>query len=118
MKSTKKQQRHRFTHSIHQESSIAQQEINEDVGVWDPEFDEVQDQGRDERLVDNIQRAIEEEAFLSTVLENIQVMANSGVITLEGVVFTEQEKFMAGEKAAFFAGFNNINNNLEVIGKN
>jgi osmotically-inducible protein OsmY len=112
MKRIKKQKRYHFTQGKEKQTVENNSQVSRFISEGSP--DAQQDQSRDEKLVDNIQRAIEKEEFLSTVLDNIQVMANSGIITLEGSVSTEQQKTVAGERAAAFAGFNNINNNLRV----
>jgi len=94
------------------------QEVYEAVGDRNAQFSEIQDQDRDKKLVDNIQKAIEREKSLSVIHDNVEVMANSGVVTLEGIVFSEQEKVMVGEKAAIYAGTRNIRNNLDVVSNN
>lgn len=121
MKRTEKQQRYRFTQDQEKQSVQNNLQVSRFISEGSPDrdlaFGESQDQSRDEQLVNNIKKAIAKEKFLSTVLDNIQVMANSSVVTLQGVVFTEQEKIAAGKRAAAFAGFSNINNNLEVKAK-
>lgn len=68
----------------------------------------------DEKLAQDIQEAIEREMFLSVVANDILVTVENGMVTLEGKVFTKQEKLMAGDKAVDFAGFGMVNNELEV----
>jgi hypothetical protein len=68
----------------------------------------------DEKLAQDIQEAIEREMFLAVVANDILVTVENGMVTLEGKVFTKQEKLMAGDKAVDFAGFGMVNNELEV----
>lgn len=107
MKKPNRQKRFQFSHDKDVQ--------NEGAPNTKQEFREKLDPNRDEMLVHRIQITIEKENLLSAILNNIQVMANSGVITLEGIVFTQEEKNLVERGAAAIAGFNNINNNLEVI---
>jgi osmotically-inducible protein OsmY len=70
---------------------------------------------RDEQLAQDIQEAIEKEMSLSVAASNIQVVAESGIVTLEGKVSTKEERMIAGDIAVAFAGFGKVNNYLDVI---
>jgi hypothetical protein len=70
---------------------------------------------RDEQLAQDVQEAIEKEMSLSVAVSNIQVVAESGIVTLEGKVFTKEERMIAGDIAIAFAGFGKVNNYLDVI---
>ena len=70
---------------------------------------------RDEQLAQDVQEAIEKEMVLSVAASNIQVVVESGIVTLEGKVSAKEEKLIAGDIAIAFAGFGKVNNYLEVI---
>ena len=74
-----------------------------------------EDLSSDEQLLDNIQEALEKDLYLSAIIDNIQVIVENGIVTLEGAVFTQEEKDLAEEKAAVFVGVHNINNHLDVL---
>lgn len=69
---------------------------------------------RDEQLAQDIQEALEKDMALSAVSNNIQVIVENGIVTLEGKVATKQEKMIAGDKAVVFAGYGRVSNYLTV----
>jgi len=72
--------------------------------------------GIDDDLAIDIQDAIDRDTSLSLVTNNILVNVEDGIVTLEGDVYREQEKMIAGDLAAVLAGEDNVNNYLRVIG--
>ena len=72
--------------------------------------------GTDDDLSIDIQDAIDRDTSLSLVTNNILVNVEDGIVTLEGDVYREQEKMIAGDLAAVFAGEDNVNNYLRVVG--
>ena len=72
--------------------------------------------GTDDDLSIDIQDAIDRDTSLSLVTNNILVNVEDGIVTLEGDVYREQEKMIAGDLAAVLAGEDNVNNYLRVVG--
>jgi osmotically-inducible protein OsmY len=72
--------------------------------------------GTDDDLSIDIQDAIDRDTSLSLVTNNILVNVEDGIVTLEGDVYREQEKMIAGDLAAVLAGEDNVNNYLRVAG--
>jgi osmotically-inducible protein OsmY len=72
--------------------------------------------GTDNDLSIDIQDAIDRDTSLSLVTNNILVNVEDGIVTLEGDVYREQEKMIAGDLAAVLAGEDNVNNYLRVVG--
>jgi osmotically-inducible protein OsmY len=72
--------------------------------------------GTDDDLGLDIQDAIDRDASLSLVANNILVIVEDEIATLEGEVYREQEKMTAGNLAAVLAGEDNVNNYLRVVG--
>ena len=66
--------------------------------------------GTDDDLSIDIQDAIDKDTSLSLVVNNILVNVEDGIVTLEGDVYREQEKMIAGDLAAVLAGEDNVNN--------
>ena len=73
--------------------------------------------GTDDDLSIDIQDAIDRDTSLSLVTNNILVNVEDGIVTLEGDVYREQEKMIAGDLAAVLAGEDNVNNYLRVVGR-
>ena len=73
--------------------------------------------GTDDDLSIDIQDAIDKDTSLSLVVNNILVNVEDGIVTLEGEVYREHEKMTAGDLAAVFAGEDNVNNYLRVVGR-
>ena len=71
--------------------------------------------GTDDDLSIDIQDAIDRDTSLSLVTNNILVNVEDGIVTLEGDVYREQEKMIAGDLAAVLAGEDNVNNYLRVV---
>ena len=71
--------------------------------------------GTDDDLGLDIQDAIGRDTSLSDVADNIQVTVEDGIVTLEGAVYSDQEKMTAGDLSAALAGEDNVNNNLQVV---
>jgi osmotically-inducible protein OsmY len=69
----------------------------------------------DDQLVKEIQAAIDYEPFLSDIAENIAITVESKVVTLEGVVLSQEQKGLAGEKASEFVGSEKVFNKIEVL---
>ena len=72
--------------------------------------------GTDDDLSIDIQDDIDRDTSLSLVTNNILVNVEDGIVTLEGDVYREQEKMIAGDLAAVLAGEDNVNNYLRVVG--
>jgi|GEM_PF-4535752 len=72
--------------------------------------------GADDDLAVDIQDAIGRDMSLSLVADNIRVTVENEIVTLEGLVYREQEKMTAGYIASIFVGEDNVNNYLTVIG--
>ena len=70
--------------------------------------------GADDDLAVDIQDALGREMSLSLVADNIEVIVEGEVVTLEGEVYREEEKMTAGDVATAFAGEDNVNNFLSV----
>ena len=71
--------------------------------------------GTDDDLAIDIQDAIGRDESLSLVADNIRVTVEDDIVTLEGDVFKEQERMIAGDVATALAGEDNVNNYLSVI---
>ena len=71
--------------------------------------------GTDDDLATDIQDAIGRDMSLSLVAENIRIIVEKEIVTLDGVVDSEQEKLTAGSIATSCAGEDNVNNYLRVI---
>jgi len=72
--------------------------------------------GTDDDLAVDIQDALGREMSLSLVVDNIEITVEGEIVTLEGEVYREEEKMTAGAIATAFAGDDNVNNYLSVIG--
>ena len=70
--------------------------------------------GTDDDLAIDIQDAIDKDASLSMVANNILVTVEDEIVTLEGEVYRDQEKMTAGDIAVALAGEDNVNNYLRV----
>jgi len=73
--------------------------------------------GTDDDLGVDIQDALGREESLSLVADNIRVTVEDDIVTLEGEVFKEQERMIAGDVATALAGEDNVNNYLRVLNK-
>ena len=73
--------------------------------------------GTDDDLGVDIQDAIGRDESLSLVADNIRVTVEDDIVTLEGGVFKEQERMVAGDVATALAGEDNVNNYLRVSDK-
>ena len=71
--------------------------------------------GTDDDLSIDIHDDIDRDTSLSLVTNNILVNVEDGIVTLEGDVYREQEKMIAGDLAAELAGEDNVNNYLRVV---
>ena len=71
--------------------------------------------GTDDDLSLDIQDAISQDGSLSEIVDNIQVTVEAGIVTLDGDVYSDQEKMTAGDLTAALAGEDNVNNYLRVI---
>jgi len=69
----------------------------------------------DGELVSEVQRAIWKEGSISNLAKRVEVGAKNGIVTLKGDVRTESEKMTIGDKAASFAGFGKVTNQLRVL---
>lgn len=69
----------------------------------------------DGELVQEVQRAVRKETSISSAAKRIEVSAKNGIVTLKGQVPSEPEKMTIGDKAASFAGFGKVVNQLEII---
>jgi len=62
-----------------------------------------------------IQEAMGRDVCLSLVVDNIHVRVEGEIVTLEGEVFREEEKITAGDIATACAGYDKVNNYLDII---
>jgi len=90
-------------------------EDSKSLGVLKDDF-RLNTTGTDDDLAIDIQDAIDKDTSLSLVVINILVNVEDGIVTLEGDVYREQEKMIAGDLAAVLAGEDNVNNYLRVVG--
>ena len=90
-------------------------EDSKSLGVLKDDF-RLNTTGTDDDLAIDIQDAIDKDTSLSLVVNNILVSVEDGIVTLEGDVYREQEKMIAGDLAAVLAGEDNVNNYLRVVG--
>jgi osmotically-inducible protein OsmY len=90
-------------------------EDSKSLGVLKDDF-RLNTTGTDDDLAIDIQDAIDKDTSLSLVVNNILVNVEDGIVTLEGDVYREQEKMIAGDLAAVLAGEDNVNNYLRVVG--
>lgn len=72
--------------------------------------------GTEDDLGIDIQESIERESALSLVANGIFVTVQDGIVTLEGEVYRDQERMIAGDLTAALAGEDNVNNYLRVVG--
>jgi len=72
--------------------------------------------GTDDDLSIDIQDAIGRDPTLSLIAGNIQVTVEGEIVTLVGEVYREEEKLTIGNIAMNFAGDDNVNNYLRVMG--
>jgi osmotically-inducible protein OsmY len=71
----------------------------------------------DGELVQEVQRAIWKEGSISPSAKRVEVSAKNGIVTLKGNVQTEPEKMTIGDKAASFAGFGKVVNQIHILGE-
>ena len=90
-------------------------EDSKSLGVLKDDF-RLNTTGTDDDLAIDIQDGIDKDTSLSLVVNNILVNVEDGIVTLEGDVYREQEKMIAGDLAAVLAGEDNVNNYLRVVG--
>lgn len=74
--------------------------------------------GTDDDLAIDIQDAIGRDGSLSLVANNILVIVEGEIVTLDGEVYSEGEKMTAGDIATSFAGEDFVNNYLRVANAN
>jgi len=68
----------------------------------------------DERLSQRVELAIEQDQSLSTVANNVHVVARDGKVLLMGTVPSKTEKTKVEQHARRIAGKNNVNNQIEI----
>ena len=71
--------------------------------------------GADDDLGIDVQDAIGREESLSLVADHILVSVEGELVTLEGEVYRDEEKMIAGDLAGILAGEDNVNNYLRVV---
>lgn len=69
----------------------------------------------DAHLAQDIKEAIRQEMFLSQVVDRIEVIVENRVVTLEGQVFSKEERMLAADKAEAFVGYKRVNNHLDIV---
>ncbi len=69
----------------------------------------------DQQMAHEIRKAIEREESVPDAVKNINVQVEKGIVTLTGSVSTEQEKMTIGDKAAAFAGFSRVINQIGIV---
>jgi len=74
--------------------------------------DEQAQSTKDRELARKIRRALVTDKSLSTYAHNIRIIAQSGTVTLKGVVRSEQEKSAIISKAIQIAGANNVKDEI------
>jgi len=68
----------------------------------------------DIEITREIRRSLVNDNRFSTYARNIKIITVDGAVTLRGPVSTEQEKAEIAARAAQFAGYSNVHNQLEV----
>jgi hyperosmotically inducible periplasmic protein len=79
-----------------------------------PTADQQKDSRSDLEITKQIRRSIVSEKSLSTYAHNIKIIAQNGMVTLKGVVRSDEEKQSIEAKAAEIAGKEKVTNQLEV----
>ena len=69
---------------------------------------------KDRELARKLRRAIVSDKSLSTYAHNIKIVAQNGVVTLRGIVRSDDEKSAITAKAAEIAGANNVKDEMSV----
>jgi hyperosmotically inducible protein len=68
----------------------------------------------DRSITQKVRQAIMEDDSLSTNAKNVKIMTTNGVVTLRGIVNSEREKNVIGQKAKAVSGVRNVDNQLEI----
>jgi len=82
------------------------------TGIWAAEVPLAQ--ASDRQLNHQIHSAIVEDSTLPYCAHVVRVTCENGVVQLDGHVHTEAEKENVGQKAADFAGDDNVINNVAI----
>ncbi len=129
MRKTKKQNRYQFDHEKKRQSKPVsmqvtryisegnpntQDKIEEATGTPVPQAGEVEKQHRDEQIVKDLQVALEKEPALSHVVPTVRISIDQGILTLKGMVFTQEEKTAIIDKAIALVGLNQVRDLLEL----
>lgn len=70
----------------------------------------------DRDITQKIRQALMDDDSLSTNAQNVKVTTANGLVTLRGVVSSEDEKSRVGKKAKLIRGVKEVDNQLEVKG--
>lgn len=68
----------------------------------------------DRKITQEIRKSIMADKELSTNAKNVKVVSMNGVVTLRGVVNSDEEKVSIGQKASSVSGTKQVENLLEV----
>jgi osmotically-inducible protein OsmY len=71
-------------------------------------------QKEDRKVLAAVRRAVVQDKALSISAHNVKILVTDGVVTLRGLVNSEDEKSKLGQIATQVAGVASINNQLEV----
>jgi osmotically-inducible protein OsmY len=89
--------------------------VNErDRNKAEPTADQQKENRSDRDVTRDIRRSIVQDKSLSTYAHNIKIIAQNGMVTLEGPVRSEEEKSAIEAKAAEIAGKDKVTSQLEV----
>jgi hyperosmotically inducible protein len=89
--------------------------VNErDRNRAEPTADQQKENRSDRDVTRDIRRSIVQDKSLSTYAHNIKIIAQNGMVTLKGLVRSEEEKSAIEAKAAEIVGKDKIMSQLEV----
>jgi hyperosmotically inducible periplasmic protein len=89
--------------------------VNErDRNKAEPTADQQKENRSDRDVTRDIRRSIVQDKSLSTYAHNIKIIAQNGMVTLEGPVRSEEEKSAIEAKAAEIVGKDKVTSQLEV----
>jgi len=100
-----------------QGSSADNTKVNKrDRSQSEPTADNAKNGTNDRELMRQIRRDVVSDKSLSTYAHNVKIVAQSGKVTLKGVVHTEDEKKTIEDLARKRAGESNVTNEITVKG--
>lgn len=90
-----------------------------DPGMRDPDPNRQREPGAtgaptDQQLTERVRQAIRDDADLAAKVQNLEVMASSGAVTITGTVASQEDKDAIGRKLRDLDGVKTLTNDLVV----